>query len=859
MKYSGQLLRLPLVVLVFTLSACGGGGGGGSTGSVSTPSLSYSGVSTAATIDSVNADQFVLELFDGGSIGGVAAASVTNTSQRPSTTGVLPAIKRLVVGLASLPRVAPVDRRAVAGVVTPAATINDTLLCDSGSMNISGSLNDNNGTGTLSVGLSACRLDGTLYEGRLTVSITGADLQLGEITSARYAFDDLRIQEDARRYQFAGFFDIDASFTRNTENLVMNLVFQDLDSERSVKMENLSLISQYDSLFNPSQSDVSVSGRIYDSRYGFVDISTTNLLHYSAIDDFPDSGEILLTGAGQSSLVAGVTTEGSVELRVDNDGDFDYEFWSNKPWDNLGRTTAINSAPFANAGLNQSLDKGAVAVLEGSASSDPDYDFVSFAWQLSDRPQGSQAVLGRIDSMRPRLQTDVTGDYVITLVVSDGRLSSAASQVVITALNTAPQAIAGSNRNAVPGVNEILDGQGSTDRNGDPLSYTWTLVEAPTGSTATLSGNDQAIAAFTADLPGLYTFSLVVNDSENDSRADFIAFRVADPQAASLCDTDNVSGIPASGSLLVDASLDFIPLCDGWIYFANRTSNSVDYINVTSGVRSRQYPFASSPGDLELDVDNGLLYATLAPATSIAQINVLSDQQATISLPYPPVNLAAGNDGRLFVSMDGGAWFKRPVSVVDGLGQAIVNTFDFPTDYYLDYIVFDRQDNQLIGGVAGLSPTYLYRFSFNPINDTLVNQEVLRTSGANGQDLAISPDGSRFAFPNGGGNGNGYTIFDYSSDDLNTAFGEWDTGPYPRAAAFSPFGDRLVAAAFDSLQVFDVRTHARLAEYPLDFSGCDYNTIIKVGFSLGGDIVYAYSQCGFNRDRGKLFWVVIDR
>ncbi len=54
----------------------------------------------------------------------------------------------------------------------------------------------------------------------------------------------------------------------------------------------------------------------------------------------------------------------------------------------------------------------------------------------------------------------------------------------------------------------------STDRNGDPLDYTWSLVTKPDGSTAALDTTTGTEVEFTADLLGGYEVKLVVTDGD---------------------------------------------------------------------------------------------------------------------------------------------------------------------------------------------------------------------------------------------------------------------------------------------------------------------------------------------------------
>jgi hypothetical protein len=178
--------------------------------------------------------------------------------------------------------------------------------------------------------------------------------------------------------------------------------------------------------------------------------------------------------------------------------------------------SAANSAPVANAGINQNVTLPAIVTLDGSASSDANRDPLNYKWALVTKPAGSSAALSSTISAKPTFTADIAGSYVASLIVNDGLIDSTVTTTTVTAavVNSAPVANSGTNQNVTVGTLTTLDGSASTDADRDALTYTWTLLSKPTGSTATLSSTNSPKPTFTPDLAGAYVTSLVVNDSK---------------------------------------------------------------------------------------------------------------------------------------------------------------------------------------------------------------------------------------------------------------------------------------------------------------------------------------------------------
>ena len=132
------------------------------------------------------------------------------------------------------------------------------------------------------------------------------------------------------------------------------------------------------------------------------------------------------------------------------------------------RVSTENSGPTANAGSDQTVATGSIVALDGSGSSDPDGNPLTFAWSFLSMAPGSTAMLANELAVNPSFQVDRPGQYAIQLLVSDGALTSVADTVIVSTQNSAPVAAAGADTTGVNGDTITLDGSGSIDVDGDP-------------------------------------------------------------------------------------------------------------------------------------------------------------------------------------------------------------------------------------------------------------------------------------------------------------------------------------------------------------------------------------------------------
>lgn len=165
--------------------------------------------------------------------------------------------------------------------------------------------------------------------------------------------------------------------------------------------------------------------------------------------------------------------------------------------------TIKNLAPTANAGGPYNGFKNQAIVFDGSASSDPDGDALSYYWGFG----GNTTVSG----VAPSYVFTSAGTYTVTLRVSDGSTGSGLDSAVVTVVDQAPIANAGGPYSGLKNQAIVFDGSASNDPDGDDLSYSWNFGDGTSGSGSNPS--------HTYSLHGDYTVSLTVSDGQNSVTA----------------------------------------------------------------------------------------------------------------------------------------------------------------------------------------------------------------------------------------------------------------------------------------------------------------------------------------------------
>jgi hypothetical protein len=204
----------------------------------------------------------------------------------------------------------------------------------------------------------------------------------------------------------------------------------------------------------------------------------------------------------------------------------------------------VNRAPVADAGPDRTVTEETSVHFDGSNSSDPDGDSISYRWK-----EDGGAVLNAAPSFDMPLSC---GAHRIMLEVTDvyGAVS-APDYVVIDVLpvyQEPPVAEAGADQTVLVGTNVTLDASGSYDSDGTIAKYEWREADA----NATLCES----VSFERQFPrGVHNIVLTVTDSSGASATDEVVVMVRTSMDMPVADAGMDERVTLEGSeVLLDAS-----------------------------------------------------------------------------------------------------------------------------------------------------------------------------------------------------------------------------------------------------------------------------------------------------------------
>jgi len=342
-----------------------------------------------------------------------------------------------------------------------------------------------------------------------------------------------------------------------------------------------------------------------------------------------------------------------------------------------------NTPPAANAGPDQSVATSVQVTLNGTGSSDPDNNPLTYAWSLTSKPVGSAAAITNTTSATATFTPDVAGSYTVQLIVNDGTVDSSPDTMVVTATsggNRPPVANAGPDQSVALGRQVTLTGSGSSDPDNNPLTYLWSLITKPTSSTAAISNATSVTAYVTPDVVGSYTVQLVVNDGVANSAADAMVVTAATGNLPPIANAGADQAVATGAQVTLDGSGSSDPeshvLTYAWSLTSKPAGSSATISNPTS-INASLIPGTSGSYTVQLVVNDGTNNSSpdtmVVTAATVNTTGLIPDSGQTTSytatfgedhdyLIHPPAFTDNGN-GTVTDNITGLVWQQKDDAV----------------------------------------------------------------------------------------------------------------------------------------------------------------------------------------------------
>jgi hypothetical protein len=318
---------------------------------------------------------------------------------------------------------------------------------------------------------------------------------------------------------------------------------------------------------------------------------------------------------------------------------------------------AVNHAPTANAGPNQDVNVGSTVTLNGTGSTDPDGDSLSYSWIQSSGPV--QITLNGATTAQPKFAADTVGTYQFNLTVNDGKVNSTPSSVTIrvVAQNNAPIANAGPDMHAYVGDDVVLNASSSFDPDLDPITYNWIQVS---GATVVIFNANTPQPFFTPTTSGVFEFKVTASDGQA-SATDNVMVTVDNHNQVPVADAGANMATLMGDTVTLDGSKSSDPDGTTISYIWSQTGGPMVSLNSSNSATPSFVPTQTGVYVFELRVYDGIDTSSPASVTVTVQ-----DKALEVTLTSPALDAAVSQNPLLTWAGKGFSSYKTYISINGG-------------------------------------------------------------------------------------------------------------------------------------------------------------------------------------------------
>ncbi len=641
------------------LTGCGGKGGGDGEAAVSdSGGISYNGITTQAHITSANAASIFSIVYDG--FPGLASSTTSSArSFQPFSAPVNNMIlfDRHHVNHSILQSTRQVKR-------AKAVSVNDTYNGSvSGTLTVTGDIVSDTGTGVLTeTYVNYNNGDGTTHDAVIVWKIDGYDKQMRMITDATLSFTSWTIKATGYDVTFSGSWKIQKNVQYKNMWQTYNFTARDNSTMDTFRFENFLLVSTYDNFINPYYVTLTIKGRTYVARYGYVDTQTDFPLTYVFSNDHPHGGGPIKIMGTESNTVITPISEIYFRMEIDENGDGAFESKKAYAWSKI-TGDPVDVPPAANAGPDQIVVQGTVVTLNGSASSDPFGNPLTYSWSMTAKPAGSAAVLSGASSATVTFTADIPGVYNIGLTVNNGKMNSSpdVAAILATAMPLDSIAVTPSNTNVVEGRDRQFKATGIySDKTTLDLTekVTWKSSD-PSKATITMFGMAMGRAVgsvtITAEMDGIsgsttLTVTPVLLETITINPLNPVIVKGTTQQFNATGIYNNVTAGPITSSATWSSSNPSVAI------FSNTSGSHGVVTPISAGSTTITASLDGITGTSVVTVANWTLQ-TMGFASIGSNLYSVASSSSLI--------VAVGDNAGIYTSSSGTIWTKRPTNIPD--------------------------------------------------------------------------------------------------------------------------------------------------------------------------------------------------
>jgi len=311
------------VALPYTFGGCSGGGGGDNDDG--DDGITYSGLTDAAVINELNAEDISGGAFGAGLVGDGMMALSLDQDQNNNTVNKFRSVKIPVILSDSL-NLLNFGSSSTGGFEAALETVSETINGNcGGSMSYSVQADNLDGTFSGNFNFKDYCNDGTTINGKARFD-GKMNVDTGEFVEAYFSFDNL----SGADLKLDG--DIDIDFSASPNVITFNAYGQDPSSGKVFWIRNYSItIDEYSGYIQ-----IEMAGRFYHPDYGYVTLSTTESFVLHDGDEWPTSGTLIVEGANSAKAKITAIDKANCAVEADIDGDDSYEWVSETLiWDEI--------------------------------------------------------------------------------------------------------------------------------------------------------------------------------------------------------------------------------------------------------------------------------------------------------------------------------------------------------------------------------------------------------------------------------------------------------------------------------------------------------------------------------------------